>query len=177
MDQEQQDVAASGSLTIVISTKQKPVSSRTFPEFSKHFKLKADVYGELPTFNLATGAFPDGDGKLCIDRTIEEVLKIYLICPSILCGRKAARSLFVFEILKQITCLFGGDFQLKPERPIIGNLGNGPVDYAIEFDNAIVMVTEAKKENMDQGVAQCAIQLDTAGKPSNRASQPTLRMN
>ena len=88
---------------------------------------------------------------------------------------KSERSFFIFEILKQTTYLFDGKFHLKSQLPISGSLGNGPVDFAIEFNGAIVMVTEAKKQNIDQGVAQCAIQLDSVGKRSSTRSGATRR--
>ena len=154
------EVAALGVLNIVISTKQKPFSSWTFNECKTHFNLVADTYGELPKFTSTLGDLPD---QSYIDTTVDELCKICTICPSAMTGVGCERSLLVFEILKQVTCLFKGEFLLKAQRSISGSLGNGPVDFAIEHNNTIIMITETKRENLDQGVAQCVIQLDTAG--------------
>ena len=83
----------------------------------------------------------------------------------------------MWEILKQVTSIFGGEFKLKVQKGISGSLGSGPVDFAVEYNDALVVITEAKKGNIDQGVAQCVIQLDTAGKPSNSAILGLGNMN
>ena len=165
-----QNAAASGSLMIVISTMRRAFSSWTFDEFTAHFKLTASNYRDLTRFTLTPGDFPDGfpggDSESYINNTLNEVLKIYTLCPSALAGIESERSLFVFELLKQITYLFSGKLQLRVQKAISGSLGSGPVDYVIEHDNAIVMIAEARNENLNQGVAQNVIQLDSVGKQS-----------
>ena len=170
MDQDTlQHVSVSRPLTIVVFM-QKSFSTWTFPAFSEQFKLWAEHYGDLPKFTLTPGDFPDTlsreDNELYINSTLNEILKSFKICPGLMIGNKSERSLFVFEILKQVTYLFGGKFQLSPRKLISGSLGSGPVDYAIEYKNAIVIIVKAKWEYLDEGVAQDAIQLDSAGTQS-----------
>ena len=52
---------------------------------------------------------------------------------------------------------------MRSQLSISGRFGNGPVDLAIECNNTLILITEAKKQDMDQGFAQCGMQLDAAG--------------
>ncbi|GES87269.1 hypothetical protein GLOIN_2v1571020 [Rhizophagus clarus] len=45
---------------------------------------------------------------------------------------------------------------------ISGSHGKGPVDWVIKVGNTIITVTEAKKEDINQGIAQNAVQLQTS---------------
>ena len=105
----------------------------------------------------------DLSGEKIIADTIKQVIKIYRICPDGKTGNESNRSLFVFEILKQAISVYDG-FYVKSQKHISGNLGSGPVDFAIEHGGALIMVTGAKRENINQGVAQCAIQLDCSSR-------------
>lgn len=82
----------------------------------------------------------------------KETLKISSICPDALVGNEACSSLLIFKILKQVTYVYD-DFQIKPQKKISGNLGNGRVDYAVEHKEVSIMITEAKREDFDQGVS------------------------
>ena len=50
-----------------------------------------------------------------------------------------------------------------PEERINGPHGTGPVDYMIKSVTSleIVGVTEVKKDDIEQGIAQCAVQLES----------------
>ena len=50
-------------------------------------------------------------------------------------------------------------FTLTPQSDIQGRYGQGLVDYAIEGSGEVVGITEVKKENMEQGIAQNAVQI------------------
>ena len=41
--------------------------------------------------------------------------------------------------------------------PISGRFDNSPVDFVIECNNTLILITESKKQDMDQGLAQCGI--------------------
>ena len=157
-----QHEAALGSLTINLSTKQRPFSSWTFNEFKAQFNIEADNYASLPRFILPSAYLSEKKIQEHIDDELKEVMKIYQICPDGMTSNESNRSLFIFEILKQATSVYDG-FHLISQKHISGNLGSGPVDFAIEHAGALIMVIEAKKENVDQGVTQCAIQLDCSG--------------
>jgi hypothetical protein len=56
------------------------------------------------------------------------------------------------------------EFNLKPEANVLGRHGQGPVDYAIiaHPSGEIVVVTEVKREDFEQGIAQNAVQIESA---------------
>ncbi|CAG8710946.1 3161_t:CDS:2, partial [Racocetra fulgida] len=49
-----------------------------------------------------------------------------------------------------------------PQYEISESHGKGPVDWVIKIRNIIITITEAKKEDINQGIAQNAIQLQTS---------------
>jgi len=58
---------------------------------------------------------------------------------------------------------FKKEFTVTPEEKLNGPHGTGPIDYAITFikTGEIIGVTEVKKEDILQGIAQCAVQLES----------------
>ena len=52
-----------------------------------------------------------------------------------------------------------GNVKLVAELVIAGRKGNGPLDYAILYENFFLLITEAKKDQLDQGVIQNIAQL------------------
>ena len=51
------------------------------------------------------------------------------------------------------------DVSLVTEREIIGKRGNGPLDYAMLYKKYFIIITEAKKDNLEKGVVQNLAQL------------------
>ncbi|RHZ44893.1 hypothetical protein Glove_707g47 [Diversispora epigaea] len=112
------------------------------------------------------------------DRTSQEIFKklmevLYFklgITPVNL--NKASRSLYVHPFLVAGARLYEKKFKVKPQYNIKGVNGHGPVDYAIEFQNSnIIGVTEVKREDFDKGVAQNAVQIETALSNKRKASE------
>ena len=58
--------------------------------------------------------------------------------------------------------IYEGEIKVYPQYEISGSHGKGPVDWAIKIGNIIITITEAKKEDINQGIAQNAIQLQTS---------------
>src|SRR5436309_1405838 len=60
--------------------------------------------------------------------------------------------------------LYEGKFELRPEKNITGPNGHGPVDFAIDLLQTAktVGVTEVKDEDVFKGIAQNAVQLESA---------------
>lgn len=52
--------------------------------------------------------------------------------------------------------------RLAVEENFVGTRGYGPLDYAVVLEELAIMVTEAKKEDLQKGVAQNLVQLHTA---------------
>ena len=60
--------------------------------------------------------------------------------------------------------LYDGKFEFRPEKNITGPNGHGPVDFAIDLLQSAktVGVTEVKDEDFYKGIAQNAVQLESA---------------
>ena len=52
-----------------------------------------------------------------------------------------------------------GNIKLVAELDIAGRKGNGPLDYAILYENFFLLITEAKKDNLENGIIQNIAQL------------------
>ncbi|KAF8476121.1 hypothetical protein BDZ91DRAFT_711004 [Kalaharituber pfeilii] len=173
-----QSEAEIGTMTLVVSTLQRPFSSWTFNEFKDQFGIIADSYGDLDTFELD---MEDFSGNAEVEKLFEDMLtettKLQFICPTVHKGKESSRSLFIYEVLKQAIYASASGFtsasastsastailQLQVQKEVAGGLGRGPADYVIEYSDRLIMVIEAKRRDFDQGIAQCAVQLDCAG--------------
>ena len=51
---------------------------------------------------------------------------------------------------------------LRAETRLVGSRGYGPVDYSVSMDDIVVLVTEAKNNDMTKGAAQNIAQLHSA---------------
>ncbi|KAF0411947.1 crinkler family protein [Gigaspora margarita] len=153
-------------LAIIVDTSQQLFSSYTFPKMKVLFGLKADSYVELPRF---TGGISEINEALR-DDVIKNILEIHMASLSIVGINKATRCEFISRIIYKVASMFGGTVKVYPQyeffsidlsffsNPII-NLtylcifrGPGPIDWAIKVNDTIIFVTEAKRENIDQGV-------------------------
>lgn len=76
---------------------------------------------------------------------------------------EAIRSLYVRSFLTAAVYRFRKDVIIMPQRILNGEVGNGPVDFAIEsrHTRATVAVTEVKNEDLKKGIAQNIVQLAT----------------
>lgn len=74
----------------------------------------------------------------------------------------AIRSLYVRSFLVAAVHCFKEDVVLRPQKKLRGKHGHGPVDFALEsrHTRATVAVTEVKREDIKQGIAQNVVQLE-----------------
>ena len=79
-------------------------------------------------------------------------------------GNEASKSQYVCSYLVAGANLYEGKFELRPEKNITGPNGHGPVDFAIDLLQTAktVGVTEVKDEDIFKGIAQNAVQLESA---------------
>ncbi|KAF8458599.1 hypothetical protein BGX38DRAFT_456798 [Terfezia claveryi] len=76
---------------------------------------------------------------------------------------EAHKSIYIYCILHAIAKSFNFQFLVLAERYVEGSKAKGNVDYSIELrDGEILGVTEAKKEDYVQGVAQNAMEIRSA---------------
>ncbi|CAB4405801.1 unnamed protein product [Rhizophagus irregularis] len=77
-------------------------------------------------------------------------------------ANEATRCEYISRIIYGVASIYGGEIKVYPQYEISGSHGKGPVDWAIKIGNIIITITEAKKEDINQGIAQNAIQLQTS---------------
>lgn len=80
-------------------------------------------------------------------------------------------------MLHGVAHCYGGDIKVSPQHELAGSHGKGPVDWAIRFGETIIAITEAKKDDIDQGVGQNVIQLQASRQcnPKKRKYDSALR--
>ncbi|RUO95783.1 hypothetical protein BC936DRAFT_143236 [Jimgerdemannia flammicorona] len=81
-------------------------------------------------------------------------------------ANEATRSLYVESFLVASVIHFENDIILRPQKLLRGKTGRGPVDFSLESrpTGVQVGVTEIKKDDLRKGIAQNAVQLETARK-------------
>ncbi|KAF0412228.1 crinkler family protein [Gigaspora margarita] len=145
-------------LPIVIDTSQQPFSSWRFDKMKTLFGLKADDYNELPTF---VGGVKDTPEDIR-NEVLGEFLRLHKTSQHITSANEATRCEYISRIIYGVASIYGGDIKVYPQYEISGSHGKGPVDWAIKIGNIIITITEAKREDINQGIAQNAIQLQTS---------------
>ncbi|RIB17011.1 hypothetical protein C2G38_2142817 [Gigaspora rosea] len=118
------------------------------------FGLKADSYVELPRFTGGTSEI----NEALRDDVIKNILEIHMASPSIVGINEATRCEFISRIIYKVASVFGGIVKVYPQYEVSGSHGKGPIDWAIKVEDTIISVTEAKRENIDQGIAQSTVQ-------------------
>jgi len=80
-------------------------------------------------------------------------------------GNEATKSMVVASFLVAATGLFKDDLYLMSQQHLSGRRGNGPVDFSVhpwKTHDYTLGVTEVKKEDFRQGIAQNIVQLESA---------------
>ncbi|PKY45460.1 hypothetical protein RhiirA4_419853 [Rhizophagus irregularis] len=93
---------------------------------------------------------------------IGEFLRMHKTSQHITSANEATRCEYISRIIYGVASIYGGEIKVYPQYEISGSHGKGPVDWAIKIGNIIITITEAKKEDINQGIAQNAIQLQTS---------------
>ena len=79
-------------------------------------------------------------------------------------GNEAHRLYLVFPILLVVCSLFDGQVQIKVEEELTGKnvKANGRFEFMLQRGDRRVCIVEAKKDDIDQGRAQCLIGCEVA---------------
>ncbi|KAG0049088.1 hypothetical protein BGZ89_004342, partial [Linnemannia elongata] len=155
-------------LTISLATPTKGFSAWTFKDVISEYNLSesTDVGIEvLPPFTGITAAPLNSDlEKTVLEDLLKEVgLRVGVL--RLLGANEATRSMVVASFLLAATKLFEEDLYLASQRDLSGRRGNGAVDFSVhprKTHSCTLGVTEVKKENFPQGVAQNIVQLEAA---------------
>ncbi|RHZ47953.1 hypothetical protein Glove_564g71 [Diversispora epigaea] len=152
--------------TVIIGTPSKRFSDWELPDVCWLYGL-IDENGNasLDIFPHFTCGYKDlkDESSQTVFKTLMNVLNFKLgITPVNL--NEVSRSLYVHSYLVAGARQYEEKFKVKPQFNITGPNGCGPVDFAIELLQTlkIVGVTEVKHEDFDKGVAQNAVQIESA---------------
>ncbi|KAF9557892.1 hypothetical protein EC968_007406 [Mortierella alpina] len=151
-------------LTISLETPSKNFSAWTFKDVCDEYNLSglSDPGVEvLPPF---TDIQSSSLNSAVQDRLISEVESRVDVLP-LFGANEATKSMVVASFLVVATTLFKEDLYLTSQRNLSGRRGNGPVDFSVysRKTHAYTLgVTEVKKDDFRQGVAQNIVQLESA---------------
>jgi hypothetical protein len=108
----------------------------------------------------------DSDLERIRDRVVEELLARISVINRVHQSELTMRE-FISPLLVGVTQLaklyvssrsIDGKLSLCMEKPIIGMLAHGPVDYSFLFECIDIVLTEAKKKSIEEGLAQNLLQ-------------------
>ncbi|CAI2188419.1 15376_t:CDS:2 [Funneliformis geosporum] len=139
-------------LTIDVDTcdSQQPFSSWTFAKIKDIFSLKTDSYDELPQFDGGIVITPED----IRNDVISDILRKHKVSLPITSTNEATHCEFISTIIYSIVSIYGGTVKVYPQYEISGRHRKGPVDWAIKVGDTIITITEAKREDINQGIAQ-----------------------
>ncbi|KAG9066514.1 hypothetical protein KI688_001742 [Linnemannia hyalina] len=155
-------------LTISLATPTKGFSAWTFKDVVSEYNLSesTDVGIEvLPPFVGIEAAPLKSDLEKEVLRHLLDEVGLRVEVMKLLGANEATRSMVVASFLLAATKLFKEDLYLASQRDLSGRRGNGALDFSVhprETHSYTLGVTEVKKENFPQGVAQNIVQLEAA---------------
>jgi len=94
-----------------------------------------------------------------LDLLHSQLLKIGVVFGSVSSGKEAKRLQFISPILLEVCALFEGRVKIAVEEDLEGvNIHtNGHFEYVLELNNRKVCIVEAKKTDMEKGMAQALL--------------------
>ncbi|KAI9598763.1 hypothetical protein BDF19DRAFT_187408 [Syncephalis fuscata] len=155
-------------LIISLGTPAKSFSTWTFKDVISEYKFSGSanegIYMFPPFTDIQAAPLNSDLEKMMLDQLINEVrLRIKVL--KLFTTNEATRSIVVASFLVAATNLFEKDLYLASQRDISGRRGNGPLDFSVHSQKThsyTLGVTEVKKEDFLQGVAQNIVQLESA---------------
>ncbi|KAF9536462.1 hypothetical protein EC957_010882 [Mortierella hygrophila] len=155
-------------LTISLETPTKNFSAWTFKDVCDEYNLSASAdpgFEVLPPFPDIQSILLDSDfEKATQDRLINEI-ESRVDVLNLFGANEATKSMLVESFMVAATKLFKDDLYLTSQRNLSGRRGNGPVDFSVHSRTThdyTLGVTEVKRDDFKQGVAQNLVQLESA---------------
>src|SRR3954447_4342965 len=151
--------------TVTIETPSKAFSDWSFPKVCQLYELGESDDPSLsvfPPFTCKYKDLEDEHSQVLLKNLITELEARLKSIP--ISGNEASKSQYVCSYLVAGVNLHEGKFELRPEKNITGPNGHGPVDFEIDLLKTAktVGVTEVKDEDFFKGIAQNAVQLESA---------------
>lgn len=164
-----QTLAARNLTTVTVDAK---IGLKLFSEFKMEavctlYGLSYDPGNPLSQFPLFDCKAEDIDDEL-LSYVMDELNSRTLLTP-VTQAPEAHQSIYVYCILHAIAKSFGSAFTILAGRYIEGLGAKGRVDYSIESrDGKILGVSEVKRQDYMQGIAQNAMQIRSALEYNNK---------
>ncbi|GJJ75604.1 hypothetical protein EMPS_07962 [Entomortierella parvispora] len=156
------------NLSISLETPTKSFGLWKFKDVCTEYQLSlSDDPGleVIPPFTGVKAAPLDSDLEKKILAQLTDDVESMVDTLNLVGANEATKSMIVGSFLVKVTRLFKEDLFLAAERTLSGRRGNGPVDYSVhsrDDSDFTLGVTEVKKEDFVQGVAQNIVQLEAA---------------
>ncbi|CAI2192107.1 17216_t:CDS:1, partial [Funneliformis geosporum] len=131
-----------------------------FPKIKALFELTADSYIDLSRFDRKSTNTTDY--KKVLEHILKDIAIKYKTCIHITIANKAIRREFISSVLHSVTSYYNGEVKVYSEYKLSRSHGKQPVDWIIKIEDTIIIVTEVKREDINQGVSQNAIQLQAS---------------
>ncbi|KAG0061975.1 hypothetical protein BGZ89_011018 [Linnemannia elongata] len=154
--------------SISLATPSKNYSKWTFKDVCAEYGITSNPepkIAEMPPFPEVRAEEMDTElRREMLDQVLREVdARVRIL--RLVGANEFTRSIVVSSFLVAATRLFHEDLYLEAQRELSGRRGHGPVDYsvhAVKDPTFTLGVTEVKKENFNQGLAQNIVQLESA---------------
>ncbi|KAG0351885.1 hypothetical protein BC939DRAFT_481145 [Gamsiella multidivaricata] len=165
-------------MIISLNTSTKTFSAWTLKDIISEYNLSESTDDGLevfPPFIDIQAAPLDSDlEKKMLDQLTNEVgLRVDVL--KLLGANEATKSMVVASFLVAATKLFEEDLYLASQRNLSGRRGNGPLDFSVhprKTHSFTLDVTEVKKDDSRQGMAQNIVQLESALTTKKRKRGP-----
>ncbi|KAG0183694.1 hypothetical protein DFQ28_001223 [Apophysomyces sp. BC1034] len=156
-----------GKLTISLECPSKNFSAWTLQEVCLEYGITDAIHPSIGNFMPFDGIQSDSLQTPLHQTNLQELIQevrtrrlgLNMNDPT-----EATQSIFVASFLLKATTIFHEELYLAAEKYLSGRRGNGPVDYSVhsrQTNDYTLGITEVKKEDFNQGVAQNVVQLES----------------
>ncbi|KAF9189606.1 hypothetical protein BGZ51_009425 [Haplosporangium sp. Z 767] len=160
--------ASKTKLTISLDTPTKAFSAWKFKDVCTEFNLSESAgvdINVIPPFTDIPAVSLDSDREKEVLAQLKIEIESRVEALKLFGANEATKSMVVGSFLVAATKLFKEDLYLVSQRDLRGRRGNGPLNFSVHSrstHNYTLGVTEVKKEDFEQGVAQNIVQLESA---------------
>ncbi|RIB15648.1 hypothetical protein C2G38_1562592 [Gigaspora rosea] len=88
-----------------------------------------------------------------LEHVLEDIALKHKTCIHITSANEATRREFIYSVLHGVASCYD-EMKVCPEYELSGSHGKGPVDWVIKIGDTIIVVTEAKREDINQGLVR-----------------------
>ncbi|KAK3807519.1 MAG: hypothetical protein JOS17DRAFT_571152 [Linnemannia elongata] len=161
-------VTSKTKLTISLETPTKSFSAWTFKDVCDEYDLSASSdpgIEVIPPFSDIQSMPLHSDVQIKTQDQLIYEIESRVAVLNLFGANEATKSMVVESFMVAATKLFKEELHLASQRGLSGRRGNGPLDFSVHSRKShdyTLGVTEVKKDDFKQGVAQNIVQLEAA---------------